>query len=140
VIQAGEDEKGSKVDLSLFGSTTDPDSSAFTFQLVGKAPTGVTLDPNGILHLDPAGHYESLSKGQMFTADVSFSVSDGAATSSAQTFTFQVIGANEVTLAARDVMTSEGAFSEHAASGGGTMGAAAIFTHVDALVPVADAI
>jgi len=114
LVQVGEDEKGSRIDLGLFGSTTDPDSSAFTFALVGKAPTGVTLDPNGILHLDPAGHYESLNKGQTFTADVSFTVSDGSALSSTQTFTLQVLGANETALAARDVFAASGMASAHA--------------------------
>jgi len=108
--QADEDAKGSKADLALFSGITDPDSSGLTFVVDGVAPVGITLDPNGILHFDPAGHYDALAKGETISADFHFKISDGIAFSNVQTIQILFTGVNDAPVAVADkVITNSGA-------------------------------
>ncbi|MDQ7250101.1 beta strand repeat-containing protein [Dongia sedimenti] len=92
------DEEGSATTLSLAGQVniSDPDSKAFTYAIAGTPPPGVSLDPDGTLHIDPAGHYDSVPAGQLQDIGLKITVSDGTASSNVLDVPVKVAGVNDV--------------------------------------------
>ena len=90
-----------------------------TFELVGEAPEGFTLNDNGTWTFNPAaGGYEDLAAGQPRTFDLEYTVTDNHGGSTTQSLTVTVIGANDpadITIGVGD--SAEGAVTEDATSG-----------------------
>jgi hypothetical protein len=101
----GEDEKDVQLPVGIYATIVDPDSTSFTYSLVGTAPDGLTIDADGTVHIDSAGHYDYLASGQFAPFVVSYKVTDDSgADSNILSFKFAVTGVDDPPVATPDVV------------------------------------
>ncbi|MFN3585071.1 calcium-binding protein [Phenylobacterium sp.] len=83
-----------KADATFIGhlTATDPDGQALTYKAVGALPEGVTLDPDGTFYVEPKASDLDIPVGSKRVVTFQYQVSDGEASSSAQTVTFTING------------------------------------------------
>lgn len=96
----GAVNEGASLTGSVATNDSDKDGDALTYSLVGTAPAGFTLNPNGSYTFDAANAaYNGLAAGATQQVVVNYSVSDGE-DSATSTLTITVTGTNDAPTAA----------------------------------------
>jgi VCBS repeat-containing protein len=102
-LRCSENDGEFTFSLDLGSTISDPDSTDFTYSLVGAVPAGLTLDADRTVHFSPAGHYDYLSAGEHAAFVVSYKVTDDSgADSNIATFQVYVDGVNDAARAVAD--------------------------------------
>src|SRR5262249_52464224 len=65
-----EDTSGATANVRDVTSDAETASDHLTYSVVGTLPDGVTMDADGTVHIDYAGHYDYLAAGEQ--ANISF--------------------------------------------------------------------
>ncbi len=88
--------KHTAIDINVLASASDGDGDTLTVTAVNTAGTkgAVSINPDGTIHYDPNGQFNSLAKGQTATDTFGYTVSDGFSTASA-TVTVTISGVND---------------------------------------------
>ncbi|RZJ00838.1 MAG: tandem-95 repeat protein [Brevundimonas sp.] len=96
----GEDENFTFPASNFTSSATDPDGGALTVVSVGASANGavVTLNANGSVTYNPAGHLDFLAAGQQLVDTFQYTVSDGRGGVSTATASVTVIGKDDATV------------------------------------------
>ena len=103
----GEDESFTFAASNFTAGAIDPDGGALTVVSVGASANGatVTLNANGSVLYNPAGHLDFLAAGQQLVDTFQYTISDGRGGFSTATASITVIGKDDapvVTHAAQD--------------------------------------
>jgi VCBS repeat-containing protein len=97
---AATTDKNTAIDINVLASASDPDGDSLRVASVG--PTGtkgtVSIEPNGSVHYDPNGQFQSLQQGESATDTFTYRVSDGYHESSTATVTVTITGINAAPL------------------------------------------
>jgi VCBS repeat-containing protein len=82
---------------SLAGLAGDPDtpSNLLAFYAVGAVPAGVTLDPDGRIHITYGGNYDYLVAGEVLSWSFEYQVFDGSSYSNAAVISGSILGLND---------------------------------------------
>jgi VCBS repeat-containing protein len=89
-----EDAAGMTVQLTNF-YIYDPDSANFTWKAGSTLPAGISIDADGLLHLDLAGHYDDIESGTSRLIDIDLQVNDGTSDSNVSNFWIWINGESE---------------------------------------------
>ena len=96
----GEDENFTFPASNFTSSAVDPDGGALTVISVGASANGavVTLNANGTVTYNPAGHLDFLAAGQQLVDTFEYTISDGRGGVSTATASVTVIGKDDATV------------------------------------------
>lgn len=96
----GEDENFTFPASNFTAGATDPDGGALTVISVGASANGavVTLNANGSVLYNPAGHLDFLTAGQQLVDTFQYTISDGRGGVSTATASVTVIGKDDATV------------------------------------------
>lgn len=88
-------DKNTAIDINVLAGASDPDGDAVLLVSVGTPGTkgNVSINPDGTIHYDPNGQFQSLAQGQTATDTFTYTVSDGYFTATA-TVTVTINGVN----------------------------------------------
>ncbi|WP_343343882.1 Ig-like domain-containing protein [Sphingomicrobium sp. XHP0239] len=88
-----EGDEDTTISGTLADDATDPEGQPLTFTLVGAAPAGFTLNPNGTYTLDASNAaYQPLNDGESQDVVVTYQVTDPAGNTDTNTLTITVNG------------------------------------------------
>jgi hypothetical protein len=75
---------------------TDPQGDVLTYSVVGAAPAGLTLNPDGSWSFDPVGKYDQLNTDHPGQISFQYKANDGVHDSNTATVTIDIAGINDV--------------------------------------------
>ena len=89
-------DKHTAIDINVLSSDSDPDGDTIFLSSVDTTGTkgSVSINPNGTIHYDPNGQFQTLTQGQTATDTFTYTVSDGYFTATA-TVTVTITGVND---------------------------------------------
>jgi VCBS repeat-containing protein len=90
-------DKNTAIDIPVLGNDSDPDGDPVSVASVDTTGTKgtVSVNPDGTIHYDPNGQFQSLQAGQSATDTFTYKDSDGYQQSNSATVTVTINGVND---------------------------------------------